>query len=158
MVFRYPFFDPMFFAWFSPLLICVITTHCFAKPRLRPWWLAVISSSWLIFCLILAYLVFMEVACAPTNTRYARIRQKISQDDEITANHHGRKRGLAKQCVVITQISNGLNHAYLVFVGAQATSMNPTEYSPYQYVVVFAGGWLFSGLICIWAPEFVRRL
>ena len=91
----------MFFAWFSPLLICVITTHCFAKPRLRPWWLAVISSSWLIFCLILAY---------------------------------------------------------LVFVGAQATSMNPTEYSPYQYVVVFAGGWLFSGLICIWAPEFVRRL
>ena len=101
MVFRYPYFDPSFFAWFSPLLVGVITTHCFAKPRLRPWWLAVISSVWVIVCLIFGF---------------------------------------------------------LLWVGVSARFMNPTELSPEQIVLIFAGGWLFSGLVCIWAPEALRRL
>ena len=43
--------------------------------------------------------------------RNAKIRQDITQSDEMMASHHGRNRGLAKQWVVITQINNGLKHA-----------------------------------------------
>src|SRR5690606_37609252 len=100
-VFRYPYFDPWFLAWFSPLLICVITIHCFAKPRLRPWWLAVISSLWVMFCLIFAFLLAMRPS---------------------------------------------------------ANFMNPTHFSPGQYVLTFAGGWLFSGFLIIWGSELARRL
>jgi hypothetical protein len=101
MVFRYPYIDPWFFAWFSPLLICAVTTHCFAKPRLRPWWLAILSSLWVMFCLIFGFVLLM---------------------------------------------------------GAWSNSMNPSVLSPDEYVVIFAGGWLFSGFVIIWTPEAARRL
>jgi len=51
MRFLYPFFDPKFFLFFSPLLVFCVTTNCFAKPQFRPWWFAIFSTLWLIFCL-----------------------------------------------------------------------------------------------------------
>lgn len=59
MVFLYPYFDSHFFLCFSPLLLFVVTTHSFAKPKLRPRWLAIISCVWLMFCLVLGFLLGM---------------------------------------------------------------------------------------------------
>ena len=62
MVFLYPYFDRHFFLLFSLLLPFVVTTHSFARPRFRPWWLAIISGVWLMFCIILAFLLAMSAS------------------------------------------------------------------------------------------------
>ncbi len=59
VIFHYPYFSIRFFECFGPLLLLVITTHIFATPFRRPWWLAVISSVWVMFCLVLAFLLYM---------------------------------------------------------------------------------------------------